>query len=152
MGHRPLPPSQRNKANWSGSITEASQKKKNLTMSNPPDIYPTKITFPKCFLPEGTLLSPEKSVLNLSRQNEKSFNITCLPLRCITYNYAFHKQKYQNSQGKSTWASDKYRQLINSYVVSLFFTWREYSQEFPLPLMEPQKWTHWEQNFLIFIS
>jgi hypothetical protein len=36
-------------------------------MSNPPDIYPTKITFKKCFLPEGTLLSPEKSVLDLSR-------------------------------------------------------------------------------------
>ena len=32
-----------------------------------------------------------------------------------------------------------------SYVVSLFFTWREYSQEFPLPLKEPQEGIHWNK-------
>jgi hypothetical protein len=43
-------------------------------MSNPPDIYPTKITFSKCFLTKGTLLSPEKSVLNLSRVSSSDVN------------------------------------------------------------------------------
>jgi hypothetical protein len=45
-------------------------------MFNPPDIYQTKITFTKRFLPEGTLLSPEKSILDLSRvgSSDKTIN------------------------------------------------------------------------------